>query len=110
MKCFVLFKKKCGSLWTKKVVKQCKQSLMSSLSKSLEDSNTESYVDCGSPDQEVSEGNIIAPELEIILVLFWERMWLVYPFSKNLSGAKFQSSGLIFCGADFRMTQYCSVT
>lgn len=61
----------------KKVVKQCKQSLMSSLRKSLEDSNTESYVDCGGPDQEVSEGNIIAPELEIILMLFWERMWLV---------------------------------
>lgn len=79
---------------------------MSSLSKSLEDSNTGSHVDCGGPDQEVSEGNIIAPELEIILVLFWERIWLVYPFPKNLSEAKFQSSGLIFCGADFRITQY----
>lgn len=80
---------------------------MSSLSKSLEDSNTESYVDCGSPDQEVSEGNIIAPViLRDYSCAILGKMWLVYPFSKNLSEAKFQSSGLIFCGADFRITQY----
>lgn len=48
-------------------------------SRSMEVSSGESDMDCGGPDQVVLEGKTIIG-LETILVLFWQRMWVLFAF------------------------------
>jgi hypothetical protein len=44
----------------------------------LEDCSAESYTNCGGPAQDVPERNMLATRVDIVLVIFWQRMWLFY--------------------------------
>lgn len=70
--------------------------LMRHPSRGLDISSAENNVVYGGSAQEVSEERILLTGLEIILVLFCQRRWLLScPCPKSLSEAKLKSSELI---------------
>lgn len=66
-------------------------------SRSMEDSGAESTADYDSLDQEASEEKMVSG-LEIIFVVFWQRIWLLFVLSqKNLPEAKLMNFRLMAC-------------
>lgn len=52
----------------------------------LEDSSAEISVDYRDPAQEVSRGKILAPGLGTVLVIVWQRMWLLVTLLSETGG------------------------
>ena len=61
-------------LLTRKVVECYKQSLIGHLSRSLEDSSAESSVVTEAQLKRIQGGTVLVTDLEIIFVIFWQRM------------------------------------
>lgn len=73
-----------------------KWGLIDHLIRRLENSSSECDVDSSDSSQEILKGKTITTGLETILVLFWQRMWLLfYLSSKSLPKAVFKILGLM---------------
>lgn len=66
-------------IWTRKAIGHFKWGLIVHPSRSMEDRGSEGDSNCGDPAQEVSEG-----KNEIILGMFWQRIWLLFALVQNV--------------------------
>ena len=91
MTCLTIFLKKCGRFGDTELGKwlnaMCR-ALIGHPRRSLEDSSAESYVDCGSLSQVVSERTILATWLEAVLAMIYLVKSAFCPHTKNLPEGK----------------------